>query len=1047
MKKAIGFIIAVFVMFLSSCGSSSAPATPQVSVAISPSTQQSIDQGKTVSFTATVANDTSSAGVTWSLTGTGCTGAACGALSGTTTTAVTYTAPASVSADLTVSVTATSKSATTKSASTTIVVKAITVSVSPSAQSKIDEGQSVNFTATVANDPGSAGVSWSLTGTGCTGAACGTLSNTTTSAATYTAPALVTSNLTVSVTATSVTNTGKTASSTVVVSPAPAITTTTLPSGVVGTAYSQTLAATGGTGTLTWSVTGTLPAGLSLNTSTGVISGTPTAFITSTFTVKVTDSAPTPVTASQQLSLTINNPPLTITTTSLPNGQVGTAYGASVAAAGGASPYTWSTDSAGTTALAALGLTLNSSTGAITGTTPVAGTGSFTVTVTDSTTPTAQTQTKALSITINGVLAITTTSLPNGAVGTGYSQPLAATGGASPYTWSVAGSLPAGLSLNTSTGVIAGTPTATGTSNFTVTVTDSTTPTAQTQSQSLSITINGASGGTLSITTTSLPSGVVGTNYLGTVGVSGGVQPYTWSITGTLPAGLSLDTSTGVISGMPTTTATSSFTVTVTDSTTPTAQTKSQALSITISTVAACTSSGNEAVLSGRYAFSLSGFNSTGFLGVVGAFTADGTGKMTAGEADTDGALGVHSSSIDTSASSYSVGSDNRGCATIVTTFGTFTTRFALGSLSSGKATKGRMVEWEAPTSSAYIAAGQLLQQTTPFSAPSGNYVFSYSGVDSNSIWGRIAGAGALTASGGNFSSGEEDVDDAGTLSHYTGMTGTYGSVDANGRFTGTTAITSGPTSTDVFYMVSSSQLLFLSTDTPGTNVIVAGEVQSQTGTFSNSSLSGNLVVSIMGLNSGGSGGNSGFGLFNITGSGSLAGTIYEDDAGTWNTPNAVTCTYSVAANGRVPFSGSGCGKNPPVIYLSAANNGFLLGQDNSVTFGQVEPQIGSSFTTASVSGTLFQGPMEVVGQGAEVGVGIATLDGSGGVSSTNDSTSTTYQQADQTGTGTITVGTDGTIISSDHPGIVTGIIVSSNQVVIVDNTGSAYPTTSPANK
>jgi len=1040
-RRVLG-LIAVCVIFFTNCGTNS-PATPQVSVAISSSTQQSIDQGQTVNFTATVTNDSNKAGVTWSLSGSGCTGAACGTLSNTTTTAATYTAPASVSADLTVSVTATSKTATSKKASATVVVKAISVSLSPSAQSKIDEGQSVNFTATVANDPSSAGVSWSLSGSGCSGAACGTLSSTTTTVATYNAPALVSSNLTVSVTATSVTNTAMLASATVVVSPTPAITTTSLPSGVVGTAYSQTLAATGGTGTLKWSVTGTLPAGLSLNASTGVISGTPTAFGTSTFTAKVTDSAPTPMTASQLLTIIINNPPLTITTTSLPNHLVGTAYSASLAAAGGASPYTWSV----TVGALPTGLVLNASTGAITGTPTATGTSSFTVTVTDSTTPTAQTQTKILSITIYGVLAITTTSLPNGSVGTAYSRPLAATGGASPYAWSVAGSLPAGLVLNTSTGVIAGTPTATGTSNFTVTVTDSTTPTAQTQSQSLSITINGASGGTLSITTTSLPSGVVGTDYNGTVGVSGGVQPYTWSITGTLPAGLSLDTSTGVISGMPTSTATSSFTVTVTDSTTPTAQTKSQALSITISTVAACTSSGNESVLSGRYAFSLSGFNSTGFLGVVGAFTANGAGKMTAGEADTDGALGVHSASIDTTASSYSVGSDNRGCATIVTTFGTFTTRFALGSLSSGKATKGRMIEWEAPTSSAYIATGQLLQQTTSFTALSGNYVFSYSGVDSNSTPGRIAGAGALTASGGNFSSGEEDVDDAGTLSHYTGMTGTYGSVDANGRFTGTTAVTSGPTSTDVFYMVSSSQLLVLSTDTPGTNVIVAGEVRGQSGTFSNSSVSGNLVLSMMGLNGGGSGGNAQFGLLSVTGSGSLTGTIYEDDAGTWNTPHTVTCTHSVAANGRMTFSGSGCGNHPPVFYLSASNNGFLIAQDNSVSFGQVEAQTGSSFTTATVSGTLFQGPMEVVSQGAEAGVGIATLDGSGGVSSTNDSTSTTYQKADQTGTGTITVNSDGTIISSDNPGLVTGIIVSSTQVVIVDNQGSSYPMASPANK
>ncbi|HVA01334.1 MAG TPA: Ig domain-containing protein, partial [Terriglobia bacterium] len=476
MKRALGFIL--LAIFLSSCGSSSTPSTPQVSVAISPSAQQSIDQGQTVNFTASVTNDSNSAGVTWSLSGSGCTGSACGTLSNTSTTAATYNAPASVSSNLTVSVTATSKAATKKSASVTVLVKAISISLAPSAQSTIDQGQSVNFTATVANDPSSAGVSWSVSGSGCTGAACGTLSNTTTAAATYTAPASVSSNLTVSVTATSVTNTGISASSGVVVSPAPAITTTSpLASGVVGTTYSQTLAATGGAGALTWSLpSGALPAGLHLSTA-GVISGTPTAFGTFTFTVKVTDSAPTPMTASKSLSITINNPPLTITTTSVPNDLVGTAYNASVAAAGGASPYTWSV----TVGSLPAGLNLNTSTGAITGTPTAAGTSNFTVQVTDSSTPTAQTQNKALSITIYAVLAITTTSLPNGAVGTAYSQPLGATGGASPYTWSVTGTLPAGLSLNTSTGVISGTPTAPGTSNFTVKVTDSSTPTAQTQ--------------------------------------------------------------------------------------------------------------------------------------------------------------------------------------------------------------------------------------------------------------------------------------------------------------------------------------------------------------------------------------------------------------------------------------------------------------------------------------------------------------------------------------------------------------------------------------
>jgi len=81
---------------------------------------------------------------------------------------------------------------------------------------------------------------------------------------------------------------------------------------------------------------------------------------------------------------------------------------------------------------------------------------------------------------------ITTTSLPNGTKNGNYSQTLSVSGGSAPYTWSAAGSLPTGLSLNTSTGVISGKPTASGAFTFTITVKDSL-GNAATQSLSLSI--------------------------------------------------------------------------------------------------------------------------------------------------------------------------------------------------------------------------------------------------------------------------------------------------------------------------------------------------------------------------------------------------------------------------------------------------------------------------------------------------------------------------------------------------------------------------------
>ena len=129
--------------------------------------------------------------------------------------------------------------------------------------------------------------------------------------------------------------------------------------------------------------------------------------------------------------------------------------------------------------------------------------------------------------------------------------------------WSVsAGTLPAGLSLVAATGVISGTPTTAGTTSFTVQVTDAANNTG---TKALSIAV-AAAAQPPTVTTTSLSGGTAGTAYSTTLQSSGGTTPYSWSVSaGTLPAGLSLVASTGVISGTPTTAGTTSFTVQVID--------------------------------------------------------------------------------------------------------------------------------------------------------------------------------------------------------------------------------------------------------------------------------------------------------------------------------------------------------------------------------------------------------------------------------------------------------------------------------------------------
>lgn len=248
--------------------------------------------------------------------------------------------------------------------------------------------------------------------------------------------------------------------------PATPIISTTSPliSGAAGTFYTKTLAANGGTPAYTYTLlSGSLPANVTLS-SGGVISGTPPSPGQFSFTVKVADSLGAFSTKAFALTIYLSGSPIVTTSTPLPMAFPGVSYTQSLSATGGTTPYTW------TLFGGALPGNVNLSTdGTISGTPASAGTFTFTVQVTGQDGIYSFQQ---FSLTVATPPTITNGStLASGVINAPYSLSLAATGGTTPYAFSLfSGALPSGLTLS-SLGSISGTPLATGTASFTVKVT------------------------------------------------------------------------------------------------------------------------------------------------------------------------------------------------------------------------------------------------------------------------------------------------------------------------------------------------------------------------------------------------------------------------------------------------------------------------------------------------------------------------------------------------------------------------------------------------
>ncbi len=344
------------------------------------------------------------------------------------------------------------------------------------------------------------------------------------------------------------------------------IATEALPGGRVGEPYATTLTSRGGAAPVRWSAEG-LPEGLSLDMG-GTLAGTPGAWGSFQVVITATDAAGQEEVTT--LELTVAPAALRLLTDGLPDGQVGQPYEVTLAAAGGASPWSWSVVGlpAGLSADAA---------GRIQGTPSAAGTSQVQVTVEDQAGQQAQ---GTFGLTVRaGAPAITTTTLQDAQQGVAYSATLEATGGQGPYTWALAsGELPAGLQLSAA-GALSGVPTGSGTSMFRVRVTGGNGSSAE---RDLSLRVSATP---LVITTgAALPGGLAGTPYAATLAAQGGLPPYTWSqVAASWPAGLTFadDGEQGRVSGTPAAGGAASLTVRVTDSATPPQQVE-QTFSFTV---------------------------------------------------------------------------------------------------------------------------------------------------------------------------------------------------------------------------------------------------------------------------------------------------------------------------------------------------------------------------------------------------------------------------------------------------------------------------------
>lgn len=560
------------------------------------------------------------------------------------------------------------------------------------------------------------------------------------------------------------------------------------------------------------------------------------------------------------------------------------------------------------------------------------------------------------------------------------------------------------------------------------------------ESATLSITV--APPQKLAIATTSpLPSGPPGVAYSLQLLATGGTAPYQWSLaTGsTLPAGLALSAS-GLLSGTPTTAATTTFGVTVTDAETPPASATGN-FSLTIGTVTGL------ALLKGPFAFEFSGFNSSGAVVTAGSFTADGAGNITGGVEDFNSIQGPERNQTFTG--TYTLGAGNRGTLAFSSLTGAPTYTFAIDTTGA----HGRLVEFDA---SGIRGSGQLEKQTvttcgadtiSSTSVTGEAYVFGITG--SAAAFSGVTTAGPVVIAGeftalppagtgvAGSLAGEADINIPGisipspiNSTSAPVLSGTFQTTTQTGRCS--MSLTPQQTSSLNFsvYPVSGNataltQAFVIETDkvqaaspyltvgklmqqcvvvsgacetfpfsaqTPGA-FFTAASVAALTGEVLNSNVTPNVYVPDEAI-------------AELTGTGGPTFTmsVVENQAGTTGTyqsPFQANFDYldvdgRISTNLITPFA--------PVFYVISQNEALCIGQiNNNPFFGYFEPQSTGPFSAATIKGTFIEGTAAPTNSSAQDFSGVVALDGVSAVTGTEDVSTSVANTAAETVTGTYT--------------------------------------------